>query len=519
MAATLPLLLITPSLEGVGLPVGPGDRAEWAAARQFAINNEAGYLSIIMLSRLAGVLWSIVGGITIYLWATDLYGPRGGLVSLIVWCFGPNVLAHAPLATPDIPASVSGVVATYAFWRYLKSGTWSMATLAGLLLGIAQVTKFTMLALYGVWPILAIACSINRSGELARAVRVRIRLLQCVAIFLLSIWVINTCYLFDGTFERIGDYQFVSRLFAGEPASDGQMSTAKAEGNRFRESSLCALPMPLPHDYLAGLDVQRRDLEGENMSPSYLRGEWRKGGWWYYYLYGLAVKVPVGTLALAFGSIVLAVRRIHATHQWTSELALWLPVLIIIIAASSQTGFNHHLRYVLPIAPFVAIATGGLARHIAPDTRAAGWFVCAMLIWSVTSSLLVYPHSLSYFNELSGGPSKGHEHLAGSNVDWGQDLLFFVDWAQAHPQQQPVFLIYSNYVDNIAYKFGFCRPTLLRPGWYAVDLHSIMEPGSRYLFFSKMDPVARAGYSILIYRIDEEDILFLNANYSTPVLD
>ena len=32
---------------------------------------------------------------------------------------------------------------------------------------------------------------------------------------------------------------------------------------------------------------------------SYLRGEWRKEGWWYYYLYGLAMKVPLGVWALA----------------------------------------------------------------------------------------------------------------------------------------------------------------------------------------------------------------------------
>ena len=38
---------------------------------------------------------------------------------------------------------------------------------------------------------------------------------------------------------------------------------------------------------------------------------------------------------------------------------------------------------------------------------------------AVGSSLAIYPHSLSYFNELAGGPTKGHYHLIDSNIDWG----------------------------------------------------------------------------------------------------
>ena len=49
-----------------------------------------------------------------------------------------------------------------------------------------------------------------------------------------------------------------------------------------------------------------------------------------------------------------------------------------------------------------------------------------LLLWSITSSLWIYPHSLSYFNETIGGPLNGPEHLLGSNVDWGQDLRYIL---------------------------------------------------------------------------------------------
>jgi hypothetical protein len=53
--------------------------------------------------------------------------------------------------------------------------------------------------------------------------------------------------------------------------------------------------------------------------------------------------------------------------------------------------------------------------------------VAGSLCWFVTSSLWIYPHSLSYFNESIGGPLNGPQHLLGSNVDWGQDLRY-VRW-------------------------------------------------------------------------------------------
>ena len=55
--------------------------------------------------------------------------------------------------------------------------------------------------------------------------------------------------------------------------------------------------MPLPKNYVLGVDLQKRDFESYSQ-PSYLRGQFSPRGWWYYYLYALAVKVPLGTWLL-----------------------------------------------------------------------------------------------------------------------------------------------------------------------------------------------------------------------------
>jgi hypothetical protein len=192
--------------------------------------------------------------------------------------------------------------------------------------------------------------------------------------------------------------------------------------NRFTGTWLGEMPVPLPENYVMGIDLQKWDFERKMWS--YLRGEWRLGGWWYYYLYALAIKVPLGTWVLVLLALLLGLFRRGYTASWRDELVLLAPIAVVLTLVSSQTGFNHHLRYVLPIFPFAFIWTSKVARAVELRHGKIATVAAAALLWSVESSLWYYPHSLSYFNELVGGPKHGHEHLLDSNIDWGQDLLY-----------------------------------------------------------------------------------------------
>ena len=56
----------------------------------------------------------------------------------------------------ELEAASIGAGATYLFWRYQKSPTWTRVVLTGLALGLAQLTKFSLILLYGFWPALAV---------------------------------------------------------------------------------------------------------------------------------------------------------------------------------------------------------------------------------------------------------------------------------------------------------------------------------------------------------------------------
>ena len=75
--------------------------------------------------------------------------------------------------------------------------------------------------------------------------------------------------------------------------------------------------------------------------------------------------------------------------------------------------------------------------------------------WIIASSLSIYPHSLSYFNELVGGPLNGANHLLGSNVDWGQNLHYL---QMLDGEQSAISLLaYSSGIFRCLFAGGYIR--------------------------------------------------------------
>jgi hypothetical protein len=206
-----------------------------------------------------------------------------------------------------------------------------------------------------------------------------------------------------------------------------------------------------------------------------------------------------------------------------------IPMGFVLIAVSSQTGFSQHVRYAFGILPFLFVWCGKLMNPIAVKRKGVRIAVMTCIGFTILSSLYVYPHSQSYFNELAGGPSNGPAHLADSNVDWGQDLLLLKRWLDHQSVSQPLYVAYYGEVDPRLAGIQFKLPPVaenaetdrplpapLPSGWYAVSVsllrgrpYAIFDgKGGRkpclpdgFRYFNSMTPVDRIGYSIYIYRI------------------
>jgi Dolichyl-phosphate-mannose-protein mannosyltransferase len=515
--AAVPVLLARPRMDWSHYFQGPHARAEFIVGADFLSANGARSFWLFTLARWGCIPLSLVGAWTCYRWAGELYGPRCGLLALTLWCFDPNILANAAQITPDAGAAALGCLAGYAFWHWLHAPDWRRTVLAGLALGLAELTKTTWLVLFGLWPLLWLAWLARRRGAGAPCPTGPAPAKQAVRlglILLLALYMINLGYGFEGTLMRLGDVPFISRALTGggPPGAAG--------GNRFAGTVLGEVPIPLPANYIRGIDMQKQDFEVGLVS--YLAGVQRQPGWWYYYLYAAAVKVPLGTWLL--GAIALALTlRGRGSAAAADELVLWAPALAVLVLVSSQTGFNRHFRYILPALPFALIWASKSGRVIDGRHRAGSACVLLAAAGSVASSLAVYPHSLSYFNEAVGGPIGGPAHLLDSNIDWGQDLLHLKRWLDVHPEAAGLKLAYFGPVPpRLA---GIDAPLPPRgpmesgedpdragelgpqPGWFAVSVNYVYgyhhgeSDGPYFTYFRAFKPVAMAGYSIYIYHI------------------
>jgi len=493
MIAALPVILSDPVMQPL-YQLGSWTSPEPSPAtfsQSFAFVNANRYFELFQVARMVMPLFSVLGGLVVFAWSARMYGAAGGLLSLSLWVFCPNVLAHTRLITTDVGSTVLGVGATYLFWRYLKGPSTLRAVLAGVALGLAQLSKFSMLLLYFVWPFLWLVRTILAPSVEAWWKRIGRGVLHGLLVVVLSILTIDVGYLFEGVGKPLGSFEFASQpLTTTPPGGVRNAPTTRNQlyatlwpfrQNRFRGTFLDRLPSPLPEHYLVGFDEQKVESEGiperlirafrlyeakdlagarrEAMSsdranagyPVYLNGQLRQTGWWYYYLAALAYKVPEGTWLILVASIVLTAAGRRSREAWADEVALWTVPAVALFAMSALTDINLGLRYVLSIFPYLFIQAGKVVPWVASLGGRRRYFegtaVVGCVAATVASSLLIHPHYLAYFNTVSGGPDRVPPRLIDSNLDWGQDLVSLREWCRANIPSERIGLAYFGQIN------------------------------------------------------------------------
>jgi hypothetical protein len=382
----------------------------------------------------------LLGAYICYCWGRDLFGDISGMTALILWCFSPMILAFGYTIMPDVACASLGLTACYFYWKWIHNSEWNKVMLTGILLGIAEITKFTLLIFYPTWLLIwFIGIMLNRKTCSLSLIFIQSK--QLVSMFAVSLFVINMGYGFEGSFVQLKDYEFISRSLCGKTKWNVETGFT-VTGNRFRDSIVGVLPVPLPANYIMGIDVQKKDFEiGQ---PSYFWGEWRNDGWYLYYILGLLIKEPLGfwflLMMVLFATMFSKVFRSDSI----SEMILIFPVIFILILVSSQTKLNHHLRYAIPVLPFLFLEISRIAIAFRKNNLMLNGAITCLLVWSIFSSLYFYPHSQGHFNGLIGSPRNCYKYLLGSNIDWGQDKLYLVQWYKNHPKARP----FTNYYDT-----------------------------------------------------------------------
>ncbi len=481
--------------------------------------------------RIFCIPFSIMGALVLINWMRAVLPSVSCNVICAYWCFCPNILAYAPTIIPDVGSVSLGLLTAYCFSIYVNRSSNTNAAICGFSFGLALLSKLTWLSGFVSFPTAVFYCLWLRKGIASRAIPLRFA--DLAVCFFIAIVVLNAGYLFEGSLTRLGDYEFVSHALGGADAS------LHMPNNRFVGSLLSSVPVPLPKNFLEGVDFLKYEVETKYWS--FLMGEWRKGSWPYYYLMTTLFKTPL-PLLFAAGIGVCLVLRFENTEFRSAMIILGFPTLLCFLSVSLQGGFNHHHRYVLMIYPFIFALAAYVASPVGVNLlrfrfpflgpkklSIAVPLTIILVTLSAASSLRVHPYYTSYFNTLAGGPDNGWRLLGHSNIDWGQDILEVEKWLNEHPDRRPLVMD-LDYFDLDGELFDVTtsdpmqlpkdasidgvRKSINETQWWIISVKKLYNhPGHDGLeYLQQIAPLEKIAYAYHVYRIDPLPIRPLDGN-------
>jgi len=470
----LPLVFLTPKLPldhpawHNSMPDDFGDAFLWQANLDQAVR-------IVLLGRLPIMALGMLLGTVVFCWTRSLFGANAALLALALFALDPNLIAHSRLSTTDLGLAATMTIAMWRLWVWLEKPTQWNLILAGVTAGAAITTKFSGLML---GPMFILATLIHPTLQKRAVLR---RLLRLIVIGLIALMVIWVVYGFE-----------------------------------IRDSLPAAT-------YWRGLI--KMYAEYSQGYPTFLSGQVSRTGWWYYFPVAFALKTPLPTLIL----LIIGVAAGFTQRTWKrASAALIPPGLSMLAALFSPLAIGY--RHILPILPFVLIIAGNAANLKSPVSNGVLHVTYSLLrpisflllAWSTIGTISIFPHHLSYFNELAGGASNGYKILVDSNLDWGQDLPALKTWMDTHGIDRvnlsyfgtalpgaygvrywplPGFLHFISHPDIDSF-----NPYTPEPGWYAISATSLRlgllyREQDLFAYFRDRTPAGRAGYSILLYDV------------------
>jgi len=507
LIASLPLL----SDESIHLPLESqfweqGNRWDFSDAFFWYTPNDVPWM--LARARWSMVVLGLLLVATVWGWARMLFGWAGAAIAGLLAAFDPNLLANSRQVTTDIPLTLFLLLTLWLVWMWLERPRWWLILLAGLCAGLTVVAKYNglLIAPLVLLTLLLYPLSANTAGDrplLARLQgRLPGRLLALLAIGAVAAGVLWATYKFD-----------------------------------FGPTTLFGVNLSLPAPFYWGHLTSTVDnlLTQTAVKPDFLLGDVGSGGWWYYFPVAIALKTPLPLLIL----FALGVITLLAGGGWRRQAALWLPVLFFLgigLTGILTIGYRH----ILPILPMAAILAGNNARWLIlshqnthqntqqsarPILQAA---TGALLLWLVVATVRYFPNHDSYFNETAGPWQNWSNLLVDSNLDWGQDLPALAT-VMAQMGIERVNLAYFGRSAPEAYGVDYSplpsfqrfltggrepnawNPVAPEPGWYAISATALrlgtltLNTTDLFGYFRHLAPIARAGYSIYLYYVPEDE--------------
>lgn len=529
--AAFPLLFI----DGIKFPSEIKDwqedlNGQWGFGFHFLYGMGNPVDQMIFWGRIPMVLLLILLGFFIFKWARERFGNKVALLALFFYSFSPTFIAHGKLVTTDVGAALGVVLASYYFLKFLYSPTEKNIVIAGIAFGIAQLLKFSLVLLYPFFFLIVFFWIVFKveNGKIREFISYGIKLALILFIGFLVLWPVYQFHTLNLPTEKIEIYS--QELLKTNPLQKifppSKIITALAEN-----------PITKPWSYyLLGVFMVTERAAGGH--TTYFLGEISNRGWVSYFPIVYILKEPLpfhiftilALLYTAYGikrpfwkRIFTRAKDLIKSHFTEFVMILWI---ILYWLFSLSSNLNIGVRHLLPTFPFIYIlVSAGIISWLGTGKNlmfsSVKYIILIILIlWQAISVISIYPHFLSYFNEVGGGANSGYIYTVNSNLDWGQDLKRLRDWVD----EEGIDKIYVDYFGGGDAKYylkekfrpwsGDRSPAELQKGDYlAVSVTFLQggrgkpavgfdQPYGHYLWLYEQEPpVEKIGYSIFVYQI------------------
>jgi len=460
------------------------------------LHSRGTYEHNLVLARIGVLPFFIVAALIVWYWTRQAFGAVSALGAVALFSTLPPILAHSGFATTETALVAFLGAAFLAICQWLERPRPWQAALMGFAFALALLSKFSALLFVaaggaGLW---LVHFHFYRAEGTPP-----VRYLTAYVPSLLLAGVVAGLVVWMG-------YRFsVAPLVSDGPTHPridqvvGQQEWLKPIVYAIAETVV----IPAPELFTGIKHVLEHNERGHT---SFLLGDVRTHGWWYFFPVSLAVKTPIPFMILAcFG--VLALVRQSALRQFRTVAPLLLAGVMLVVVLPSS--INIGVRHVLPIYLFLSILAGAGIGWLLSNERfrvSAKLLVALLVGWQVSASVLAHPDYLSWFNGLAG--ERPENIVIDSDLDWGQDLKRLA----AVIREEGIKEI------HVAYH-GSASPDKLLPtkvldlpvgvpvvGWIAVSQMVLktggyIAPYDGYRWLSNHIPVRVIGSSILLFHI------------------
>lgn len=508
--------------------------------------------TILFFSRLPITILAVFLGIVIFLWTKELAGTIAGLIATTLYAFDPNIIAHSHYVTTDIGSAAFIFLAFYFFVRFLKAPDKKNILLAGLFLGLAEVTKFSAVLLFPVFSLFVLLFALTKStagiGKIRTLFSYVWKFSAVVLVCFVTIWVVYAINTIGMPADKVVAH---ADLFLSQPNAPAKMSHDLIV-------SMTTSPLLLPMaEYFVGIAKVFSRVAAGNVH--YFLGTVSVDASRWYFPVVFSLKETLPFLFLIIGAVVYGLYRLRTAlkentlgigaflaRSFQNHIAEYLAIFFVLfysyvsITGNLTIGFRH----LFPILPFLYMLVGKSVadfykrhEHEPVTHQLIAIFIGVVMFIVVAIPVLTYPYYLSYFNATVGGHQNGYHYVTDSNYDWGQDLKYLQkvmaeqDACKAGTAPLSSSCPLKDYpaIDKLRVDyFGGSDPKYYlgdrytpwwssrtpEAGWYAISsffyqesLYKKLAPGEQnYSWLKQFTPLDRAGDSFFIYYISPKEV-------------